>query len=45
MKKSVELELLGNEASDEEMNKMKQNRRILLVDDEPYNLLGLSIII
>jgi hypothetical protein len=45
MKKSVELELPGNEASDEEMNKMKQNRRILLVDDEPYNLLGLSIII
>ena len=45
MKKSLELELPGNEASDEEMNRMKQNRRILLVDDEPYNLLGLSIII
>lgn len=45
MKKILELELPGNEASDEEMNRMKQNRRILLVDDEPYNLLGLSIII
>ena len=45
LKKSVEFELTIDEVSEEEMNRMKKNRRILLVDDEPYNLLGLSIII
>jgi hypothetical protein len=45
IKKSVEFELTSEEVSDQEMNRMKKNRRILLVDDEPYNLLGLSIII
>lgn len=24
---------------------MKENRRILLVDDEPYNILGLKIVL
>ena len=28
-----------------DFNNMNKNRRILLVDDEPYNLLGLKIII
>jgi len=28
-----------------DLNQMLNNRRILIVDDEPYNLLGMQIII
>jgi hypothetical protein len=27
------------------MIQMKENRRIMIVDDEPYNILGLQIIL
>ena len=29
----------------EKISEMNKNRRILLVDDEPYNILGLTIIL
>jgi YesN/AraC family two-component response regulator len=31
--------------NDKEYKKMIDNRRILIVDDEPYNILGLKIVI
>ena len=30
---------------DEKETYMKENRRIMIVDDEPYNILGLKIIL
>jgi hypothetical protein len=33
------------DCTDEEKDRMKINRRIMIVDDEAYNLLGLQIVL
>ena len=35
----------SNLLSDDEKMRLKTNRRILIVDDEPFNLLGLQIVL
>ena len=34
-----------NQNNDEIISKINKNRKILIVDDEPYNILGLTIIL
>jgi PleD family two-component response regulator len=38
-------ELSNYKKKDEIVAEMNNNRRILIVDDEPYNVLGLTIIL
>lgn len=38
-------QIYKNQNNDEIISKINKNRKILIVDDEPYNILGLTIIL
>ena len=37
--------IFKNQNNEEIISKINKNRKILIVDDEPYNILGLTIIL